>query len=79
VKSLREIKTWNSALGAEKHCPNFDPCPLCFGCRNYTEKAVRCDKCAEDNYKKNICNTERHTEKALGMMIRQTELKLYEA
>jgi hypothetical protein len=63
------MKDWNTALGAEMHCPNFDPCPLCYGCRNYDSSVVKCDKCAE-NKKKNVCNTELHTEQALMLMLK---------
>lgn len=64
------IKDWNTPLGAKKHCPNFDPCPLCFGCRNYSSAVKRCQECYEDNKKQNICNRELHTETALSMMLK---------
>lgn len=64
------IKSWNTPLGARMHCPNFDPCPLCYGCRNYDSAVVRCESCYEDSAKKNICNRELHTEEALSMMLK---------
>ena len=64
------IKDWNTPLGARLHCPNFDPCPLCYGCRNYDSAVVRCERCYEDNKKSNICNRELHTEEALFMMLK---------
>lgn len=67
-------KDWNTALGAETHCPNFDPCPLCFGCRNYSTAVLRCEKC-ENNKKQNICNTKKHTEQALQLMLRFSKSK----
>lgn len=63
------IKNWNSARGARINCPNFDPCPLCYGCRNYNSAVVRCDKCLE-NKKFNICDREFHSEHNLGLMLK---------
>lgn len=64
------MKTWNTPLGAQKNCPDFDPCPLCFGCRNYTSYRIKCKACAEEDHKKNICKRELHTEKALSLMLK---------
>lgn len=64
------LKDWNTPLGAQMNCPNFDPCPLCFGCRSYSSSVNRCKKCYEDNKKQNICNRELHTETALSMMLK---------
>lgn len=65
------MKTWNDALGARNNCPNFDPCPLCFGCRNYTSYVIRCQKCKEDNQKDNLCKRDFHTERALSLMLKE--------
>lgn len=70
------IKTPNSALGARRNCPNFDPCPLCFGCRSYDSAVVKCGLCYEEDRKANICNRELHTEKALAVML-QMKNKTY--
>ena len=64
------MKDHNSALGAEIACPRFDPCPLCFGCRNYDSGTVACDKCCDHDFKGNVCNTGKHTEHALNLMLR---------
>ena len=64
------IKDWNTPLGARLHCPNFDPCPLCYGCRNYDSAVVRCERCYEDNVFSDMCKRELHTEKALSMMLK---------
>lgn len=63
-------KTINSALGARISCVNFNPCKLCYGCRNYSSAILKCRKCYEDNAKYNICNREKHTDYALNLMIR---------
>lgn len=62
------IKNWNSPRGAKIHCPNFDPCPLCYGCRNYDSAVVRCEGCTE-NAKHDICNREFHSEHNLSLML----------
>lgn len=64
------MKTWNTPLGAQKNCPDFDPCPLCFGCRNYTEYRLKCQECYQDDKKQNLCNRTLHTEKALSLMLK---------
>lgn len=64
------IKDWNTPLGARLNCPNYDPCPLCYGCRNYDSAVVRCEHCYEKNKKANICKRELHTEEALSMMLK---------
>lgn len=66
------MKTANSSLGAQKNCINFEPCPLCYGCRNYDSADIRCDECYEEK-KQNICKTYVHTNKALGLMLRHRE------
>lgn len=67
-----KIKTAHSAAGARKMCPNFKPCPLCYGCRNYSSKYIECDDCAKD-IKYNVCNTNKHNAKVLGIMIANNE------
>lgn len=66
-------KTWNSPFGALINCPDFDPCHLCYGCRNYTSYRVKCEQCRRDNEKDNICKREIHTEKALFMMLKSKD------
>ena len=68
------VKTIHSALGAKNGCVNFNPCPLCYGCRNYDSRYLACDVCAMDA-KKNICDTKKHTEEALLFMIHKDTIK----
>ena len=62
-------KTKFSALGAKMNCPNFNPCPLCYGCRNYNDKYEACLKCKEDNKKYNTCNTNLHKADIISKML----------
>lgn len=63
------IKTKYSALGAQINCPNFYPCPLCYGCRNYNESMMMCQICKEDNLKYNTCKTSLHKPDILSKML----------
>jgi hypothetical protein len=71
-------KTVHDVRGWQIDCINFHPCPLCYGCRNYDPSYKKCEKCAEENMKQNICNRTLHTEKALAMMIRPMRIDLDE-
>lgn len=61
-------KTMHDVLGWQMDCINYDPCPLCYGCRNFDVSYKKCEKCNE-NAKRDVCNRVRHTPKALAMMI----------
>ena len=68
------MKTKYDTLGYQ-YCPDYDPCPLCYGCRAFNPSRVKCQNlCEHDNPKFNICNKEKHTEKALSLMIRREHL-----
>lgn len=62
-------------LGSLMNCPNFLQCPFCYGCRNYEVGSPTCESCAS-NYKKNICNTEKHQAKIIAKMVKRTVIKL---
>ena len=64
-----KIKTKLSARGAKIHCPYFNPCPLCYGCRSYNNKFMQCQKCEQIDKKYNICNTNRHKANAINKML----------
>lgn len=68
------IKTKHSALGARKNCPNFYPCPLCYGCRNYDNSSLDCQECARDNRKANVCKKNKHTSEILQIMINNQKI-----
>lgn len=65
----KQQKNQNSARGAVVGCPNFSPCPLCYGCRNYSSAFLDCEECLNDNKKFNICNTELHQPDKVAMFI----------
>ncbi|GAK42093.1 hypothetical protein TCA2_4585 [Paenibacillus sp. TCA20] len=56
-------------------CIRFHECPLCFKCRNFNSSDSECRSCIlfEEG---SICNTEKHNEKILNMMIRRQRVDL---
>lgn len=70
------FKTIQDTEGYKNDCPYYDPCPLCYGCRNFGIYPSRCDTMCDTNHKKNICNVELHTSKNIGMMVRRQQIKL---
>lgn len=76
TKKMKRNKTRNSSLGAVKNCINFELCPFCYGCRNYSSSDLRCQECYEDNKKFNICNTEKHKGNLISKLIKKTNIKL---
>lgn len=68
-------KTPESVRGYKIRCPNFSPCPLCYGCRNYDPSFWICrTECSKD--KKNTCDKEKHTDKILAMMLQKQVVQL---
>jgi len=53
------------------NCIDFEPCPLCYGCRNYRTYMIKCVNRCSGNLKKDTCKTSLHTESILGRMIRR--------
>lgn len=71
-------KTERDTEGYRNDCPGYDPCPLCYGCRNAGLYSSRCDTLCNGNHKKNICNRELHTPQNIGKMVRRQKIKLEE-
>lgn len=55
------MKTVNDVAGYISECGYYEPCPICYGCRNaYKYCSYRCDnRCAGDK-KQNICTSPLH-------------------
>ena len=69
------MKTKYDTLGYQHSCVNYDPCPLCWGCRAYDPSYKKCKMC-ETDIKQNICNKQKHTPKVLAKMIRRTTIRV---
>lgn len=68
-------KQKSDVRGYQTYCVNFVGCPICYGCRNYVEGNSECEECAKD-FKKNICNTKKHTSQILSKMFYRNKIKL---
>lgn len=71
----RRPKTKYETKGYKSGCVSYNPCPLCFGCRAHTSYLMACRKCEED-WKYNICNREKHTDKNLSRMITRERIEI---
>ena len=70
------FKTPRDTEGYKNDCPDYDPCPLCYGCRNAGMHSSRCDTLCAGNTKKNICNRKLHTPKNIGMMVQRNKITI---
>ena len=71
----RKIKSKETTAGGKANCPDYKPCPLCYGCRNYDPSYYKCvTTCKGTKY--DTCDTHRHNDKALSLMIRRPEVTL---
>lgn len=77
---MQTAKQLNQVKGAINRCPNFCPCILCYGCRNYDSRIPECRECWEEgkgpkrNF--NVCNKDLHTEEALNKMKHTYKIEL---
>ena len=62
--------------GVRISCPNYEMCPLCYGCRAFNSKFVKCQTCKLENEKQNICNTEKHQSYLLDGFIKKEIINL---
>ena len=70
-------KNIHTVLGDIIGCSSYDPCPLCYGCRNFDPSRVKCQNyCEYKNPKYNICDRYKHNDAALSMMIRRSVIKV---
>ncbi len=70
AKSPQDVYGWQS------QCPNFQQCPLCFGCRNYDRSVIKCvEHCGKDK-KTNVCNTERHKAELVAKFITKEAIRV---
>lgn len=54
-------------------CLNYDPCPLCYGCRNYGV-LNKCENHCGDDLKTNAClNKKLHNETNFAKMIHRPQ------
>lgn len=54
--------------GWQTDCFYYEPCPLCFGCRNYGDH-IKCEYRCGEAVKKNVCTSNYHYPKNFEKMI----------
>lgn len=55
------------------NCIGYDPCPLCYGCRNFG-RYIKCENKCGNNIKLNVCNKPSlHNETNYGKMIKRPQ------
>ena len=69
-KSVHDVRGW------KERCPNFQSCPLCYGCRRYNSTDPDCLICLQENKKFNICNTDLHKDDVTAKMITKNNILL---
>ena len=72
---MKKQKTYKDVLGWQKNCSWYEMCPICYGCRAYDSKYVRCQRCAE-NMKFNVCDTKKHRSDLVAMMVTRNVVDL---
>ena len=70
------MKSPQDVYGWQTQCPNFEQCPLCYGCRNYDKNVIKCEVHCGANTKTNVCNTAKHKEKLIAKFITKEVIKL---
>lgn len=73
---LNRQKNVNDVRGAKIGCPNFSPCPLCFGCRSYSSANIECIECRDAGVKFNLCNKSLHTNERVALFITKNNITL---
>ena len=69
-----KYKTPKDTSGYRENCLQYNPCPLCYGCRNYGCYPFTCDDLCGRNKKINICKTQLHTPQNIAKMVRRNKI-----
>ena len=71
-KRTTKMKTKNDVAGYKIDCSFYDPCPLCYGCKNFG-RLTKCDwECSRDT-KKNVCNNKLHNPRNFAKMLHRPD------
>ena len=65
-----------NVLGYKINCPDYNPCPLCYGCRSFDPSYYKCINLCGENIKYNICKTSKHRANLLAKMIKKTTINV---
>lgn len=69
-------KNPHDVRGMRIDCPDFEQCALCYGCRAFSSKYLKCLECKSENEKKNICRTDKHRADLVEKMVTKECIKL---
>lgn len=73
----KKNKTPYDTQGYKHNCVNYNPCPLCYGCRNYDASYAKCvNLCGSKNKKFNVCDRYKHRDDLLARMIKREVIDL---
>lgn len=67
-------KTPADVMGVQINCPNYEMCPLCYGCRAYNPSYVKCLNRCGQNEKFHTCDTKKHRADLLARMITREKI-----
>lgn len=73
---MMKSKNPHDVRGRKIDCARFEACPLCYGCRAYNSRFIKCHKCRTENKKLNICNTQLHRADLIAKMITKEVIKV---
>ena len=80
---MNNIKKVSEVRGNRINCPNFQICPICFGCRAFDSRDPECLICFEEgdiggrrNF--NVCDKKTHRDDLVNKMITKTVYKVDE-
>lgn len=69
-------KSPHSVKGWQMNCANYEPCPLCYGCRRFDSKFVKCVNQCGQNERYDTCNGQRHRPALLSRMVLRERIEL---
>lgn len=70
-------KTKQEVYGYKYDCFYYDPCPICYGCRNYHAYChSRCDIHCGVDMRKNVCTSKLHTPENFAKIISRPYIDL---
>lgn len=63
-------KEKKDVAGYKEYCFYYDPCPICYGCRNYHVYChSKCDDLCGQNLRQNVCTSKLHTPENFAKII----------
>ena len=67
-------KTPQKVAGYRISCPDYDKCPLCYGCRNYDSGSYKCVTNCSNRYDR--CDTQKHIRRLIGKLLTRSTVTI---